>query len=173
MAAGDAAIPLQLLIEDDARVFYYLTEGGCKYRKAYKYNHSRIKGAISPVLDFNFLSLPIRLSEKDCPYYMRTSTCKYASNCRFHHSDPTTVTGNNPSFGYNNVGSAPEQSASYSSVSSWSSPRALNETAPFVPVEYLASEGIFPLGPQRNRYRVPLFSVRKSPSALGGRELES
>ncbi|KAF3633060.1 putative callose synthase 10-like [Capsicum annuum] len=131
---------------------YYLTEGGCKYGNACKYNHSRRKDAISPVLDYNFLGLPIRPGEKDCPYYMRTGSCKYGSNCRFHHPDPTTAAGNNRSFGYNNSGSAPVQSASYSPVSSWSSPRALNETSPFLPVVYTTSKGIPPPGPQWNSF---------------------
>ncbi|XP_055829763.1 zinc finger CCCH domain-containing protein 67-like isoform X2 [Solanum dulcamara] len=136
---------------------YYLTEGGCKYGNACKYNHSGIQGASSPVLDFNFLGLPVRPGEKDCPYYMRTGTCKYGSNCRFHHPDPTTMTGNNPSFGYNNGESAPVQSASYSPVSSWSSSRASNETAPFLPVVYAANQGILPLGPQWNRFQAPVY----------------
>ncbi|KAL3366794.1 hypothetical protein AABB24_011482 [Solanum stoloniferum] len=138
---------------------YYLTEGGCKYGNACKYSHSKRKGAISPVLDFNFLGLPIRQGEKDCPFYMRTGSCKYGSNCRFHHPDPTTMTGNNPSLGYNNGGSAPVQSASYSPVSSWSSPRALNETAPFVPVVYPANQGILPLSPEWNRFQAPVYQT--------------
>ncbi|CAN4099258.1 unnamed protein product [Withania somnifera] len=136
---------------------YYLTEGGCKYGNACKYNHSRKKDAFSPVLDFNFLGLPIRLAEKDCPYYMRTGSCKYGSNCRFHHPNPTTVAGNNPPFGYSSGGSAPIQSASYSPVSSWSSPRASNETTPFLPVVYSTSQGIPPLGPQWNRFQAPVY----------------
>ncbi|PHT46366.1 hypothetical protein CQW23_15524 [Capsicum baccatum] len=131
---------------------YYLTEGGCKYGNTCKYNHSRRKDALSPVLDYNFLGLPIRPGEKDCPYYMRTGSCKYGSNCRFHHPDPTTAAGNNRSFGYNNSGSAPVQSASYSPVSSWSSPRASNETSPFLPVVYTTSKGIPPPGPQWNSF---------------------
>ncbi|KAH0751019.1 hypothetical protein KY290_030251 [Solanum tuberosum] len=138
---------------------YYLTEGGCKYGNACKYSHSKRKGAISPVLDFNFLGLPIRQGEKDCPFYMRTGSCKYGSNCRFHHPDPTTMTGNNPSLGYNNGGSAPVQSASYSPVSSWSSPRASNETAPFVPVVYPANQGILPLSPEWNRFQAPVYQT--------------
>ncbi|XP_010322522.1 zinc finger CCCH domain-containing protein 67 isoform X2 [Solanum lycopersicum] len=136
---------------------YYLTEGGCKYGNACKYSHSKGKGAISPVLDFNFLGLPIRQGEKDCPFYMRTGSCKYGSSCRFHHPDPSTVTGNNPSLGYNNGGSAPVQSASYSPVSSWSSPRASNETSPFVPVVYSANQGILPLSPEWNRFQAPVY----------------
>ncbi|XP_070033565.1 zinc finger CCCH domain-containing protein 67-like isoform X4 [Nicotiana tomentosiformis] len=134
---------------------YYLTEGGCKYGNACKYYHSRRKGAISPVLNINFLGLPIRPGEKDCPYYMRTGSCKYGSNCRFHHPDPSTVAGGDPSSGYNG-GSAPVKSAPYPTGSSWSSPRALNGTASFVPVVYPASQGI-PLSPQWNGYLAPVY----------------
>lgn len=93
--------------------------------------------------------------EKDCPYYMRTGSCKYGSNCRFHHPDPSTVAGGDPSSGYNG-GSAPVKSAPYPTGSSWSSPRALNGTASFVPVVYPASQGI-PLSPQWNGYLVILL----------------
>ncbi|KAK4375828.1 hypothetical protein RND71_006505 [Anisodus tanguticus] len=130
---------------------YYLTEDGCKYGNACKCNHSRRNGVISPVQSFNFLGLPIQSGGRVCPYYMRTGTCKYGSNCRFHHPDPTTMAGSNPSFGYNNGGSAPVQSGSYPTGSSWSSPPSSNETAPFVPGIYPASQGIPPLSPQWNR----------------------
>ncbi|KAJ8559716.1 hypothetical protein K7X08_003774 [Anisodus acutangulus] len=90
---------------------------------------------------------------RDCPYYMRTGTCKYGSNCRFHHPNPTTMAGSNPSFGYNNGGSAPVQSGSYPTGSSWSSPPSSNETVPFVPGIYPASQGIPPLSPQWNRFQ--------------------
>jgi Zinc finger C-x8-C-x5-C-x3-H type (and similar) len=41
---------------------------------------------------FTSLNLYIYLqSEKECPYYMRTGSCKYSTNCRFHHPDPTAV----------------------------------------------------------------------------------
>ncbi|XP_019239156.1 PREDICTED: zinc finger CCCH domain-containing protein 67-like isoform X2 [Nicotiana attenuata] len=136
---------------------YYLTEGGCKYGNTCKYYHSRRKGAISPVLNINFLGLPIRTGEKDCPYYMHTGSCKYGSNCRFHHPDPSTMAGVDPSSGYNNGGSAPVKSAPYPTGSSWSSPRALNETASFVPVVYPASQGIPPLSPQWNGYLAPVY----------------
>ncbi|KAJ8553976.1 hypothetical protein K7X08_024654 [Anisodus acutangulus] len=136
---------------------YYLTSGGCKYGKACKFNHSREKGSISPIVEFNFLGLPIRSGEKECPYYMRTGSCKYGSNCRFHHPDPTTVAGADPSSGYNNTGAVPVQAASQSAASSWSSPRALNDTAPYVPMMYPPTQGITSPNTEWNGYQVPVY----------------
>ncbi|KAK4350620.1 hypothetical protein RND71_029933 [Anisodus tanguticus] len=136
---------------------YYLTSGGCKYGKACKFNHSREKGSISPIVEFNFLGLPIRPGEKECPYYMRTGSCKYGSNCRFHHPDPTTVAGADPSSGYNHAGAVPVQAASQSAASSWSSPRALNDTAPYVPMVYPPTQGITSPNTEWNGYQAPVY----------------
>lgn len=40
---------------------YYMRTGGCKYGKACRFNHSRAKASAAPVLELNFLGLPIRL----------------------------------------------------------------------------------------------------------------
>ncbi|XP_060204493.1 zinc finger CCCH domain-containing protein 67 isoform X3 [Lycium barbarum] len=136
---------------------YYLTSGGCKYGKACKFSHSREKGSISPIVEFNFLGLPIRLGERECPYYMRTGSCKYGSNCRFHHPDPTTVAGADPPPGYNNAGAVPIQASSHSAASSWSSPRALNDTAPYVPMMYPPTQGIPSPNTEWNGYQAPVY----------------
>ncbi|KAL4353553.1 hypothetical protein GQ457_06G041110 [Hibiscus cannabinus] len=77
---------------------YYLTSGGCKYGKACRYSHSKEKSnylekSEIPPLELNFLGLPIRTLEKECPYYMRTGSCAYGSGCRFNHPDPTAGEG--------------------------------------------------------------------------------
>lgn len=136
---------------------YYLTSGGCKYGKACKFIHSREKGAVSPIVEFNFLGLPIRPGEKECPYYMRTGSCKYGSNCRFHHPDPTTVAGADPSPGYNNAGTVPVQAASHLAASSWSPPRALNDTAPYVPPMVYPTQGIPSPNTEWNGYQAPVY----------------
>ncbi|KAH0688236.1 hypothetical protein KY284_018789 [Solanum tuberosum] len=136
---------------------YYLTSGGCKYGKSCKFNHSREKGAISPIVEFNFLGLPIRPGEKECPYYMRTGSCKYGSNCRFHHPDPTTVAGADLSSGHNNTGAVPVQAASHSSASSWSPPRSLNDTAPYVPMMYPPTQGTASPNTEWNGYQAPAY----------------
>ncbi|XP_059657246.1 zinc finger CCCH domain-containing protein 67-like isoform X2 [Cornus florida] len=129
---------------------YYLTSGGCKFGKACRYNHSRGKTQIAPILELNFLGLPIRSGEKECPYYMRNGSCKYGSNCRFNHPDPTAVGGGDPS-GFGNNGSVSLQGASQSSAS-WSSPRTLNETAPFVPMLFPPTQGV-PSSAEWNGYQ--------------------
>ncbi|XP_042482918.1 uncharacterized protein LOC122063264 isoform X2 [Macadamia integrifolia] len=101
--------------------------GGCKIGKAHRYNPSWKKPAVplAPPLDFNFLGLPIRPGERECQYYMRTGSCKYGPNCRFHHPDPTAVGGDDiPSGSVSLHPSGVLQPAS----TSCSSP--LNETVP-------------------------------------------
>ena len=62
---------------------------------------------------------------------MRTGSCKYGANCKFNHPDPTTVAGSESLSGYNN--GVPLQGASQSQITSWTSPRVLNEATTFVP----------------------------------------
>ncbi|KAL7139525.1 hypothetical protein ABFS83_09G058000 [Erythranthe nasuta] len=108
---------------------YHFTSVGCRYGKDCKYSHGPMKSSTFHNPAFNFLGLPIRPGEKECPYYLRTGSCKYGSNCRFHHPEPKTVPvgGGSPS-GYDNG-------------SSWSSPRALTNTSPFVPVVFPSNHG--------------------------------
>ncbi|XP_037493109.1 zinc finger CCCH domain-containing protein 43 [Jatropha curcas] len=146
---------------------YYLRTGGCKYGKACRYNHSRAKPpvlpaktTVFPALDLNFLGLPIRPGEKECPYYMRNGSCKYGANCRFNHPDPTAVGGNDAP--YSNGGSASLQQSSQPSVASWSSPRGLNETAPFVPIMFPPTQGVPSQSPEWNGYQAPLYPPERS-----------
>lgn len=88
--------------------------------------------------------------EKECPYYMRTGSCKYGANCRFNHPDPTAVGGSDNASGFGNGGSA-ALGALQSSLTSWSSPRTLNETAPFVPMVLSPTH---PQSPEWNGYQV-------------------
>ncbi|XWS32693.1 hypothetical protein CRYUN_Cryun22dG0011800 [Craigia yunnanensis] len=79
---------------------YYLTSVGCKYGKACRYSHSKEKSRYLekseiPPAELNFLGLPIRLLEKECPFYMRTGSCAFGSNCRFNHPDPSAADGSN------------------------------------------------------------------------------
>ncbi|XP_042492285.1 zinc finger CCCH domain-containing protein 43-like [Macadamia integrifolia] len=146
---------------------YYLRSGGCKFGKACRYNHSREKPVVplpppAPPHDFNFLGLPIRLGERECPYYMRTGSCKYGSNCRFHHPDPTAVGGGDiPSGSVSLHPSGGSQPVS----ASWSSPP--NETVPYldpansyVPM-MLPPQGVHP-NPKWNGYQAPAYSPERS-----------
>ncbi|KAJ0105698.1 hypothetical protein Patl1_18214 [Pistacia atlantica] len=133
---------------------YYLKTGGCKFGKACRYSHTRAKSPVIPILELNFLGLPIRPGEKECPYYMRNGSCKYGSNCRFNHPDPTAVGGSDSPSGYGNGGSVSSQAASQTSVGSWSSPRALNETAPFLQLMYPPSQVAVSQKAEWNGYQV-------------------
>ncbi|KAG6495741.1 hypothetical protein ZIOFF_043567 [Zingiber officinale] len=72
-------------------VEFYKTSGKCKYGKSCKYTHSLKKIEVAP-LALNFLGLPVRPGEKECPYYICTGNCKYAANCKYHHPEPTVAT---------------------------------------------------------------------------------
>ncbi|XP_057983092.1 zinc finger CCCH domain-containing protein 65-like isoform X2 [Malania oleifera] len=74
---------------------YYLTAGGCKFGKACRYNHSQENTELGEC-NLNFLGLPMRPGERECPFYMRNGSCGYGANCRFHHPDPSAVDGSNP-----------------------------------------------------------------------------
>ncbi|KAK4843111.1 hypothetical protein QYF36_004137 [Acer negundo] len=136
---------------------YYLRTGGCKFGKACRYNHTRAKSAVLPILELNFLGLPIRMKEKECPYYMRNGSCKYGVNCKFNHPDPTAVGSSDPPSGFGNGGSVSSQAASQASVGSWSSPRALNDTASFVPMMFSPTQGVTAQNSEWNGYQAPLY----------------
>ena len=85
---------------------------------------------------------------------MRTGSCKFGANCRFNHPDPTTVGGGDSPSGYGNGSSISLQGVSQSSISSWSSTRPLNESAPFVPVILSHNPGVSPQSSEWNGYQV-------------------
>ncbi|CAO2826052.1 unnamed protein product [Amaranthus hypochondriacus] len=41
----------------------------------------------NPPSSYNTKGLPIRSGEVDCPFYMKTGSCKYGANCRYNHPD--------------------------------------------------------------------------------------
>ncbi|XP_020235786.1 zinc finger CCCH domain-containing protein 43 [Cajanus cajan] len=139
---------------------YYLRSGGCKFGKACKFNHTRGKCSASPIAELNFLGLPIRMGEKECPYYMRTGSCKFGANCKFNHPDPTGG-GDSPS-GYGNGSSISLQGVSQSSISPWSSTRALNESAPYVPMILSPNPGVSPQNSEWNGYQAPVYLSERS-----------
>lgn len=44
----------------------------------------------APVLH-NSKGLPMRLGEVDCPFYMKTGSCKYGATCRYNHPDRNVI----------------------------------------------------------------------------------
>ncbi|KAI8529133.1 hypothetical protein RHMOL_Rhmol12G0202800 [Rhododendron molle] len=132
---------------------YHLSPGGCKYGKACRYKHSIRKTPAVPIVEFNFLNLPIRPGERECPFYMRNGSCKYGVNCRFNHPDPTAVGGGDTLSGHGPGGADPLHGASQSTMSPWSSPRALSETGPFAPVVFPPTQGVPSPYPERNGHQ--------------------
>ncbi|GMN55605.1 hypothetical protein TIFTF001_024725 [Ficus carica] len=45
--------------------------------------------SFTPALFYNSKELPIRLGEPDCPFYLKTGSCKYGATCRYNHPDRT------------------------------------------------------------------------------------
>ncbi|KAI4336266.1 hypothetical protein L6164_014812 [Bauhinia variegata] len=148
--------------QGQAECKYYLRSGGCKFGKACKYNHTRGKCSSTTILELNFLGLPIRQGEKECPYYMRNGSCKFGANCRFNHPDPTAVGGGDPPSGYGNGGHISLHGASQPSVPLWSSPRPVNEAAPFVPMMISPTPGVSPQSSEWNGYQAPVYLSERS-----------
>ncbi|KAM4080250.1 hypothetical protein ACJW30_11G000600 [Castanea mollissima] len=41
----------------------------------------------TPALIYNSKGLPVRPGEADCPFYLKTGSCKYGATCRYNHPD--------------------------------------------------------------------------------------
>ncbi|CAI0548191.1 unnamed protein product [Linum tenue] len=146
---------------------YYLRTGGCKYGKACRFNHSKVrtpavfaKSPVVQILEFNFLGLPIRPGEKECPYYMRNGSCKYGSNCRFNHPDPTVVGANEHSSPIANGGSSSINASSHSNIPPWSPPPprpALNDTPPNVPILFPSNQSTSSQNLEWNGHQAPVY----------------
>uniref|UniRef100_A0A1D1Z012 Zinc finger CCCH domain-containing protein 37 n=1 Tax=Anthurium amnicola TaxID=1678845 RepID=A0A1D1Z012_9ARAE len=48
-------------------------------------------GPFTPALLHNSKGLPIRLGEQDCPFYLKTGSCKYGAACRYNHPDRNAI----------------------------------------------------------------------------------
>uniref|UniRef100_A0ACD6AP79 Uncharacterized protein n=1 Tax=Avena sativa TaxID=4498 RepID=A0ACD6AP79_AVESA len=106
---------------------------------------------------------------------MRTGSCKFATNCRFHHPDPTNVVSRDSVLGHEN-GDIPQQNVQGSSqlnVQIWpADQRALNEHhAPFLaptssysmgmipPQGMVPPQGMYPSPEWSGYHQVPLGSI--------------
>ncbi|KAJ4829705.1 Zinc finger CCCH domain-containing protein 37 [Turnera subulata] len=54
--------------------------------------------SVTPALFHNSKGLPLRQGEVDCPFYLKTGSCKYGATCRYNHPDwsvinPTSAIG--------------------------------------------------------------------------------
>ncbi|XP_051205513.1 zinc finger CCCH domain-containing protein 65 isoform X6 [Lolium perenne] len=103
---------------------------------------------------------------KECPYYMRTGSCKFATNCRFHHPDPTNVASTDSMLEHEN-GDIPQkniQGSSQLNVSIWhADQRALNEhhapflaPAPSYSMGMIPPQGMYPSPEWSGYHQVPL-----------------
>ncbi|KAH9646079.1 zinc finger CCCH domain-containing protein 37 [Citrus sinensis] len=45
----------------------------------------------APAMLHNSKGLPIRPGELDCPFYLKTGSCKYGSTCRYNHPERTAI----------------------------------------------------------------------------------
>ncbi|CAI9087970.1 OLC1v1022189C1 [Oldenlandia corymbosa var. corymbosa] len=94
---------------------FYMKTGICKFGAVCKFHHPKdiqLPGAIqennnsdlrynngtngdlkpiTPALMHNTKGLPIRLGEVDCPFYLKTGSCKYGQTCRFNHPDRNSI----------------------------------------------------------------------------------
>ncbi|GMH31464.1 hypothetical protein Nepgr_033307 [Nepenthes gracilis] len=130
---------------------YYDRPGGCRFGTACRFSHSKTV-AVASLSNLNFKGLPIRPGEKECAYYMHKGSCKYGADCKFHHPEPTAVEGSDALDGYSNGGSITGQNASQPTLSPWSSPLALNDTASYVPLMFPLTRGV-PSNPEWNGYQ--------------------
>ncbi|BFG32384.1 hypothetical protein CerSpe_186580 [Prunus speciosa] len=94
----------------------YFRSGGCKPGNAISFNPKRGEPFVAPVQKLNFMDLPIRPGEKECPDYMKNGSCKSETNCTFNHPDPTATGESGPPSGYIDGGPASVHSASSSTT---------------------------------------------------------
>ncbi|KAG7560105.1 Zinc finger CCCH-type [Arabidopsis thaliana x Arabidopsis arenosa] len=147
---------------------YYFRTGGCKYGETCRFNHTLPKSCLASAPELNFLGLPIRPGEVECPYYMRNGSCKFGAECKFNHPDPTTIGGtDSPSFHGNNgvsIGTFSPKSAFQASSTSWTSPRHVNGTSPFIPVMLSQTHGVPSQTPEwngPNGYQASVYSSER------------
>ncbi|KAG6392445.1 hypothetical protein SASPL_146664 [Salvia splendens] len=87
---------------------FFVKTGKCKFGSTCKFHHPNsvqiqsiveeningqlgenkaVQTSFAPALLHNSKGLPIRPGEEDCPFYLRTGSCKYGTTCRYSHPD--------------------------------------------------------------------------------------
>ncbi|XP_041989907.1 zinc finger CCCH domain-containing protein 37-like [Salvia splendens] len=91
---------------------FYVKTGKCKFGSTCKFHHPKgvqiqligedninglqnsmlgdnkaVQTSFAPALLHNSKGLPIRPGEEDCPFYLKTGSCKYGVTCRYNHPD--------------------------------------------------------------------------------------
>ncbi|KAK7317441.1 hypothetical protein RJT34_01681 [Clitoria ternatea] len=90
---------------------FYMKTGKCKFGAACKFHHPKdiqiqlpdelnhaveltqtnsMIGGLTADMQ-NSKGLPVRLGEVDCPFYMKTGSCKYGASCRYNHPDRNAI----------------------------------------------------------------------------------
>ncbi|XP_027064369.1 zinc finger CCCH domain-containing protein 8 isoform X2 [Coffea arabica] len=100
---------------------FYMKTGQCKFGATCKFHHPKdlqistagqensfgeqsklstnetsgdfkaVKPPVTPAMMHNTKGLPIRLGEVDCPFYLKTGSCKYGQTCRYNHPDRNAI----------------------------------------------------------------------------------
>ncbi|KAM7492867.1 hypothetical protein LguiA_035788 [Lonicera macranthoides] len=78
---------------------FYMKTGECKFGERCKYHHPidrsvqplSVKEAQQQNVKLTLAGLPRREGSVNCPYYMKTGTCKYGATCKFDHPPPGEV----------------------------------------------------------------------------------
>uniref|UniRef100_A0A2P2ILN5 Uncharacterized protein MANES_03G076000 n=1 Tax=Rhizophora mucronata TaxID=61149 RepID=A0A2P2ILN5_RHIMU len=100
---------------------FYMKTGKCKYGATCKFHHPKdiliqengngeksgsavksegimgnvnvvaVSDSFIPAPYYNSKGLPIRLGEVDCPFYLKTGSCKYGATCRYNHPDRNAI----------------------------------------------------------------------------------
>ncbi|CAK7326011.1 unnamed protein product [Dovyalis caffra] len=55
------------------------------------FNMIKAPVSVSPALLYNSKGLPVRPGEVDCPFYLKTGSCKYGATCRYNHPERTAI----------------------------------------------------------------------------------
>ncbi|CAH8359841.1 unnamed protein product [Eruca vesicaria subsp. sativa] len=77
---------------------YYMKTGDCKYGERCRFHHpsDRLNATSKlapqqPNVKLSLAGYPRREGAQNCPYYMKTGTCKYGATCKFDHPPPGEV----------------------------------------------------------------------------------
>ncbi|CAL8158204.1 unnamed protein product [Prunus armeniaca] len=140
----------------------YFRSGGRKSGNACALNPRRGEASVAPILE-NFMGLPIRPGEKDCPCYMRTLSCMYGMKCRFNHPDPTPAGESDPPSGNGNGGPASLQGASSATAARWYAPISLNNAPLYEPIMIPPSQEFPSQNTEWNGYQAPESSMPAPP----------
>lgn len=91
--------------------------------------------------------------EKECMYYMSTGSCKFSTNCRFHHPDPVVVGAQDHSSRHQNGGSTQLRTPTQLPMTSWPNKAVPYLEPPFLSGYFLPPQGLHP-NPEWNGYQV-------------------